>query len=199
DLAPSFHHFRDDKKAVRLSRRVAQRLLCSEPVTRRVLAEDVKIWAGMRGRLDIAYVCLAKFFDVLQYIIQLLLKNFRLGFSQIDARQPGNICDIEVGSFSHGWNSRMQVADEPHDCGGKRGQKKQKNGPAFSPFFAQRTTSPRGSAGLEGVSAVQRERDLKSFFDLFGSYALFRLCRRSFPRGRPPFCNHALEPVELVA
>jgi hypothetical protein len=56
----------------------------------------------MRSRLHIVYVCLTKFFDVLQHIVQLLLKNFCLGFSQIDSGQPGDVCDIEVGSFSHG-------------------------------------------------------------------------------------------------
>src|SRR5438552_18112612 len=91
----------------------------------------------------------------------------------------------------------MQMADEPNDRRRKRGQKEKKNDPTFAPFFAQRTRSPRGSAGLEGVSTVQREGDLKSFFVLVAS--LFRcLRRRSVLRDRSSFCNHALEPVELV-
>src|SRR6266699_2171523 len=91
-------------------------------------------------------------------------------------------------------NSRMQMADEPHDRRRKRGQKKKKNDPAFSPFFAQRTRSPRGSASLEGVCAIQREGDLKSFFALVASYTLFRrLRRRCVLRNRSSFCNHALE------
>src|SRR5437879_1609803 len=78
-------------QAVFLRRRVAQSLLRCQPITRRVLAEDVKNWEGVCIRLHIAYVCLAKFFDVLQHMIQLLLKSFRLGFSQIYACQPGNV------------------------------------------------------------------------------------------------------------
>src|ERR1051326_8127197 len=52
----------------------------------------------MRDGLHITYVCLAKFFDVLQHIIQLLLKNFRFGFAQINTRQPGDVCDVETRS-----------------------------------------------------------------------------------------------------
>ena len=38
----SFHHFGDDKKAVCLPGRVAQRLLRCEPIARRVVAEHVE-------------------------------------------------------------------------------------------------------------------------------------------------------------
>src|SRR5436190_733040 len=93
----------------------------------------------------------------------------------------------------------MQMADEPNDRHRKRGQKKEKNDPAFSLFFAHRTRSAGTPAFLDRLCAVQRERDLKSFFGLVASYAFFRRLRLgSVLRDRPPFCNHALEPVELV-
>src|ERR1700746_1505501 len=94
--------------------------------------------------------------------------------------------------------SRMQVADEPHDCGGKRSQKEQKHHPAFSTFFAQRPRVPGPSSCLERPCAVQRERHLKSFFALAASPALFRLRTRSVLRNRAPFYNHAPKPVEFV-
>jgi len=90
------------------------------------------------------------------------------------------------------------MADEPHDCGGKRSQKKQKHDPAFSTFFSQRTPSPGTPRFIERVCAVHRERDLKSFFGLIASHALFHLRSRCFLRNRTPLCNHALKPVELV-
>src|SRR5439155_21518108 len=107
-------------------------------------------------------------------------------------RQLGNVCDIESRSFSHNQRSRMQMADEPNDRGGKSSQKNEKHEPTFAPFFAHRTRSPGGSARLDRLSTVQRERDLKSFFGFVASYAFFRCLRpRSALRDRPSFCNHA--------
>jgi len=45
----------------------------------------------VRGGINASDVQLAKFFDVLQHVIELFLENFRLVFCQIDPRQP---CDV---------------------------------------------------------------------------------------------------------
>ena len=68
-----------------------------------------------RRRVDASYVDLAKFFDVLQHVIELFLENFRLVFCQIDPRQPCDVRYIEIRISSHIRRSRMQMADKPHD------------------------------------------------------------------------------------
>jgi len=110
----------------------------------------------VRGRFHMAHVGLTKFFDILEHVVQLLLKNFRLGFSQIYSRQPSNVRDVEVGSSGHDCRSRMQMTDEPHDSGRKGSQKKEKNDSALPSHFAQRTRSSRGSACIQGMFALQR-------------------------------------------
>src|SRR5207248_10602489 len=75
DRSPSFYDFRDDEKVVRLSWRIAQRLLCRKPFTRHVLAENVKNGKRMRCCFDATHVCLTKCFNVLQHTIQLFLKG----------------------------------------------------------------------------------------------------------------------------
>ena len=69
----------------------------------------------MRGCVNASHVHLAKFFDVLQHVIELFLENFRLVFCQIDPRQPCDVRDIEIRISSHVRRSGMQMADEQHD------------------------------------------------------------------------------------
>ena len=69
----------------------------------------------MRGCVHASDVDLAKFFDVLQNVIELFLENFRLVFCQIDPCQPGNVRNIEIRSSGHIRRSGMQMADEQHD------------------------------------------------------------------------------------
>src|SRR6266542_1574307 len=102
DPSPSFHNFRDDKKAVRFSGRIAQRLLCRKPVARRVLPENIENWKSVRGRFYMASIRLAKFFNILQHITQLLLKGVRFLLCQVDPRQSGDVRDIEIRSPCHG-------------------------------------------------------------------------------------------------
>ena len=69
----------------------------------------------MRGCVNASHVHLAKFFDVLQHVIELSLEDFRLVFCQIDPCQPGNVRDIEIRSSGHVRRSGMQMADKQHD------------------------------------------------------------------------------------
>ena len=154
----------------------------------------------MRSCFHVTHVRLAKFFDVPQYIVQLLLKNIRLRFSQIYPRQPGDVRNIEIRSFGHDCRSRMQMTDQPDHCRRKRCQKKQKNDLAFPPLFTQRTWPSGAFAVVKRASALRRNRDVESLICLIASYALFRPLRwRSILRGDRPLCNHALEFVELLA
>src|SRR2546429_248577 len=50
---------------------------------RRILAKHVKNWKGVRSRFHMAHVGLTKFFDVIEHVVQLFLKNFRLGVPTI--------------------------------------------------------------------------------------------------------------------
>ena len=49
----------------------------------------------MGGWFHISHVRPAEFFNVLKHVVQLLLKELHLGFSQIDPSQPRNVRDIE--------------------------------------------------------------------------------------------------------
>jgi len=92
----------------------------------------------------------------------------------------------------------MQMADKPHDSGRKRHQKKKKNDPALASHFAQRTRLSPASASIQRMSALQRYGDLESLLLGVVSYAqLLALRKRFVLRGRPLFCNHALELIEL--
>ena len=160
---------------------------------RRVLAKHVKNWKGVRSRFHMAHVGLTKFFDVIEHVVQLFLKNFRLGFSQIYPRQPGNVGDIEIGTPGHDCPSRVQMADQPHDSDRERHQKKEKNDSAFPALLAQRT---RSSGCIERMCGFECHRDLKPLVRLVTSCTLFlSACRRFVLRGRPS-CNHTLELFE---
>src|SRR5213596_3849598 len=50
----------------------------------------------MRCGFHVSYIGLTKLFNVPKHVVQLLLKDFRLGFSEIYPGQPCNVCDIEV-------------------------------------------------------------------------------------------------------
>src|SRR6266487_1304250 len=130
---------------------------------RRVLAKHVKNWKGVRSRFHMAHVGLTKFFDVIEHVVQLFLKNFRLGFSQIYPRQPGNVGDIEIGTPGHDCPSRVQMADQPHDSDRERHQKKEKNDSAFPALLAQRT---RSSGCIERMCGFECHRDLKPLVPL---------------------------------
>src|SRR3954468_7120976 len=108
----SFHHFRNDKKAVCLAWRVCQCLRRCEPVARRILAEHVENRQRVRGGVNASDIRLSKFFDVLQYVIELFLKSFRLVFCEIDPRQSCDVRNIEIRSSDHVRRSGMQMADE---------------------------------------------------------------------------------------
>jgi len=92
----------------------------------------------------------------------------------------------------------MQMADEPHDSGRERHQKKEKNDLAFPSHFAQRTRPSRAWARIAGMTALEGERDVESLFDV-ACYASVRRARWRFvPRNGPFFCNHSLEFFELL-
>src|SRR4029450_6234246 len=93
-----------------------------------------------------AYVRLAKFFNVIQHIAQLPLKSLRFLFRQIDPGQSGDVRNIEIRGPGHGCRSGMQIADQPDDCDGKRDYKKKKNNLAVSSLLAQRTRAPGAPA-----------------------------------------------------
>jgi hypothetical protein len=50
----------------------------------------------------------------------------------------------------------MQMADKPYDCDRERGEKKQKNNPAFPSLFAKATRPSNAAASIEGLSTLQR-------------------------------------------
>ncbi len=52
----------------------------------------------MCSHIHVAHVRLAEFFNVPQYIVQLLLKNVRLRFTQIYPRQSSDVRNIEIRS-----------------------------------------------------------------------------------------------------
>ena len=69
----------------------------------------------MRGCVNASDVYLAKFFDVLEHVIELFLESLRLVFCQIDPRQPCDVRDIEIRNSGHVRRLQMQMADEQHD------------------------------------------------------------------------------------
>ena len=52
----------------------------------------------MCSRFDMTYIRPAEFFDVLQYIVQLLLESVCFPFSQINPSQYGDVPNIEIRS-----------------------------------------------------------------------------------------------------
>ena len=96
----------------------------------------------MRGRFDMTYIRLAKFLNLLQHIVQLLLKGVLFVFSEIDSSQSGDVPNVQLRSPGHGPCLRVQIANQPDDCDGKRHHKKEKNNLAFSSLFAHRTRTP---------------------------------------------------------
>jgi hypothetical protein len=50
----------------------------------------------VRGGVNASHVRLAKFFDVLQHVIELSLESFRFVFGQIDPGQSCDVRDIEI-------------------------------------------------------------------------------------------------------
>ena len=57
----------------------------------------------MRGGVNASDVQLAKFFGILQNVIELSLENFSFVCCQIDPRQPCDVRDIEIRSSGHVW------------------------------------------------------------------------------------------------
>src|SRR5437763_432672 len=63
---PSFDYFRDNEQIVRFPRRIRKRLFGSKPVTRNIIAQDVKNRDGMRGGFHLADI----YFPKLLYIVK---------------------------------------------------------------------------------------------------------------------------------
>jgi hypothetical protein len=166
-----------------------------KPIAWLVLAENIEDWQRVGSRFHMTYVSLAKFFDVIQHVTQLLLKSIRFLFRQIDPRQSGNVRNIEIRGPSHGCRSGMQIADEPDNCRGKRDDEKEENNLAVASFFAQRTRTPSTSVFARGTCRLPGNRDTESLIDPIIICALFRPVFLDLRH----LCNKLLEFFEALA
>ena len=91
------------------------------------------------------------------------------------------------------------MADKPYDCGPERREKKQKNHATFPSLFAKRAGPSNAAACFEGLSTLQRYRNVQAFLRLLPSPAALVSQRlRIVFCWRGSVCNDPFEPFEFL-
>ena len=89
--------FRDGDHVVPLRRGVAERVGDGEAGLRDVGLPDVEDGRGVRGRFDAGDVYLGELFDMVEHIAELLRELRFLVGREREARELGDVVDVELG------------------------------------------------------------------------------------------------------
>ena len=96
-----FYDFRYDEQSLGLMRRVGESRFAFQAWPDLIFAEDIVNSEAMGHWLDLGYVDLVQFCDVLKHVTQLRLEGLDFGRRQLDASQFGYVFNVEThGSVS---------------------------------------------------------------------------------------------------